>query len=131
VGVALNPATPPGVLEHVLGDLDVVLVMTVNPGFSGQSLVESALPKIGAVKRLARKSKARVRIAVDGHVSERTAPQMVAQGATVLVGGRSGVFRPDLPPAEALVRLRRALEGHRARAQRPSGGDAGRPARRV
>ena len=108
-GVALNPATPPGALEYVLAEVEVVLVMTVNPGFSGQVLVPSAIPKIGEIKRLARKQKARVRIAVDGHVSEESAPQMVAQGATILIAGRSGVFRPDLPPPEALARLRRAV----------------------
>jgi ribulose-phosphate 3-epimerase len=114
-GVALNPATPPAALEYVLGEVDLVLVMTVDPGFSGQALVESAIPKIGEIARLARRQKAKVRIAVDGHVSERTAPEMVAQGATVLVGGRSGVFRPDLAPAEGLARLRRAVEKRRAR----------------
>ena len=114
-GVALNPATPPGALEYVLAEVDVVLVMAVNPGFSGQALVASAIPKIGEVKRLARRWKARLRIAVDGHVSEETAPRMVAEGATVLIGGRAGVFRPDLPPGEALARLRRAVERGAAR----------------
>jgi len=112
-GVALNPATPPSAVEDVLGEVSVALVMTVNPGFSGQALVDSAIPKIGEIARLARRRKAQVRIAVDGHVSEETAPEMVAQGATILVGGRSGVFRGDVPPAEALAGLRRAAEGGR------------------
>ena len=120
-GAALNPATAPSAVEEVLGDVSVVLVMTVHPGFSGQALVDSAVPKIAEIARLARSRQAEVRIAVDGHVSEESAPEMVRQGATILVGGRSGVFRPGVPPGEALAGLRRAAEGAML------DGDAGKP----
>ncbi|UCH36419.1 MAG: ribulose-phosphate 3-epimerase [Armatimonadota bacterium] len=106
--VALNPATSPSAIEYVLDDVSMALVMTVNPGFSGQDIVASALPKIDRLHAMIAERRLDVRIAVDGHVSPSTAPDMVRRGAQILIGGRSGVFLPDLSLAEAISQLRAA-----------------------
>lgn len=90
-GLALNPATPVSVLEHVIDDLDLILVMTVNPGFGGQAFIP-LLDKIKKVKELVEKSGKRIDIQVDGGVVPETAKQVVAAGANVLVAGTS-VFK--------------------------------------
>jgi len=107
--VALNPATPESALEYILEDVSMVLVMTVNPGFAGQGLVRSALPKIDRISDMIRQRGLDVRIAVDGHVSPATAPDMVRRGAQVLIGGRSGVFLPGLTLSEGMSQLRATL----------------------
>jgi ribulose-phosphate 3-epimerase len=96
-GVSLNPATPESVVEYVLGEIDLILVMTVNPGFGGQSFLTSQLEKI---RRLRTMTAGRgIRIEVDGGITPETAPLAIAAGATVLVAG-SSVFRsPDLAAA--------------------------------
>jgi len=106
--VALNPATPPSAIEYVLDDVSMVLVMTVSPGFSGQEIVRSALPKIDRMSEMIRERGLDVTVAVDGHVSADTAADMVRRGAQILIGGRSGLFLPGLSLAEALNRLREA-----------------------
>ena len=88
-GVALNPATPLGVLHHILDLLDVVLIMTVNPGAGGQPFLSSQLEKIRAAYRLLQDTD--VKIAVDGGIDARTAPLVRAAGAEVLVAG-SAIF---------------------------------------
>jgi ribulose-phosphate 3-epimerase len=89
-GVSLNPATPESVVEYVLGEIDLILVMTVNPGFGGQSFLTSQLEKI---RRLRAMTAGRgIRIEVDGGITPETAPLAIAAGATVLVAG-SSVFR--------------------------------------
>jgi ribulose-phosphate 3-epimerase len=113
--VALNPATPPAAVEYILGDVAMVLVMTVNPGFAGQELVRSALPKIDRIKEMIRVRELAVRVAVDGHVSAETAPEMVRRGADILVGGRSGLFLPKLTLAQAMRELRAAATGQSER----------------
>mgnify|MGYP001480220747 CR=1 FL=1 len=89
-GVALNPATPVNVLEHVLDDVDLILVMSVNPGFGGQSFIPSAVDKVARVKALI--GERPVVIEVDGGVTVDTAPAIVRAGARALVAG-SAVFR--------------------------------------
>lgn len=106
--VALNPATPPAAIEYVLEDVWMVLVMTVNPGFAGQALVRSALPKINHLAATVKDRGLDVRIAVDGHASAETAPDMVRRGAEILVGGRTGLFLPNLTLTESMGRLRAA-----------------------
>jgi len=91
VGIALCPLTPIDVLEYVLEDVDLVLQMTVEPGFGGQAFMESVLPKIKGVKRMIDSRELRVDLAVDGGINERTAPLVVEAGANVLVMG-SAVF---------------------------------------
>jgi ribulose-phosphate 3-epimerase len=87
VGVALNPATPVVAIEHVLGDVDLVLVMSVNPGFGGQSFIAVQLEKLRALrKRLDALGRA-VDLEVDGGINSETAPAAIAAGADVLVAG--------------------------------------------
>jgi ribulose-phosphate 3-epimerase len=86
-GVALNPATPVEALDHVLGDIDLVLVMSVNPGFGGQSFIASQLDKIRAVRRRIDESGRAIDLEVDGGVNAETAAAVVAAGADVLVAG--------------------------------------------
>ena len=92
-GVALNPHTPPELIEYVLGDLDLILVMSVNPGFGGQKFIPSALAKIRALDLLLRERGLRdaVDIEVDGGVNANTAHAVATAGADVLVAG-SAVF---------------------------------------
>ena len=86
-GVSLNPATPPDTLSYVMGEFDLALVMTVNPGFGGQKMILQALAKIGELKKLLEKHAVEAEIEVDGGVSVETAPLMIRQGATILVAG--------------------------------------------
>jgi ribulose-phosphate 3-epimerase len=91
-GVALNPATPLNVLDYVIDKLDFVLLMTVNPGYSGQKLVDSTLDKIAQCRKLLNQHGAQVPIEVDGNVSFEHIPRMVAAGADILVAGTSSLF---------------------------------------
>lgn len=89
-GVALNPATPPECLEYVLDDLDYVLVMSVNPGFSGQSFLPAVLPKIRAVRAMV--GERDVRIGVDGGVNAETAAMARQAGADLMIAA-SAIFK--------------------------------------
>jgi len=95
-GVSLNPATPAKMLDYVLEDIDLVLVMSVNPGFGGQKFIASQLKKIEAIANRVAKENLSVDIEVDGGIDAATAPQAVGAGATVLVAG-TAAFRggPD------------------------------------
>ena len=86
-GCVLNPATPLAAIENVLGDLDLVLVMSVNPGFGGQSFIESQLRKIEAIRKMIDKTGKAIHLEVDGGVDAATAPRVIAAGADVLVAG--------------------------------------------
>jgi ribulose-phosphate 3-epimerase len=86
-GVSLNPATPAKMLDYVLEELDLVLVMSVNPGFGGQSFIDSQLRKIEAIRKAIDKTGKTIDLEVDGGVDARTAPMVVAAGADVLVAG--------------------------------------------
>ena len=86
-GVSLNPATPVSAMEHVLGDIDLVLVMTVNPGFGGQKFIESQLEKIATLRRMIDESGRDIDLEVDGGITRETAPKAIAAGADVLVAG--------------------------------------------
>jgi len=91
-GVSLNPATPAKMLDYVLEDIDLVLVMSVNPGFGGQKFISSQLRKIEAIAKRAAKENLDVLIEVDGGIDAETAPLAVSAGANVLVAG-SATFR--------------------------------------
>ncbi|MGE3143296.1 MAG: ribulose-phosphate 3-epimerase [Hyphomonadaceae bacterium] len=108
VGVSLNPATPVDALDYLIGEIDLVLVMSVNPGFGGQSFIESQLAKIAAVRKRIDACGRDIILEVDGGVNAATAPRAVAAGATALVAG-SAVFTGD-PAAYAanIARLRPA-----------------------
>src|SRR5574339_853676 len=91
-GVSLNPATPAKMLDYVLEELDLVLVMSVNPGFGGQKFIANQLKKIEAIANRVAKEGLKVDIEVDGGIDAATAPQAIDAGATVLVAG-TAVFR--------------------------------------
>ena len=90
--IAINPATPVSSLEAILDDLDMVLVMTVNPGFGGQSFIESSITKLRALRRMMREHGVNPLVQVDGGVSAKNAERIVEAGANVLVAG-SAVFK--------------------------------------
>ncbi len=106
-GVALNPATPIDVLDHVWEGIDLVTVMSVNPGFGGQSFIPGALPKIAALRARIDASGRQIDLEVDGGVNNETAPQVIAAGADVLVAG-SATFSGG---PEAYARNIRTLRG--------------------
>jgi ribulose-phosphate 3-epimerase len=108
-GVAINPATPVVTLEDILGDLDMVLVMTVNPGFGGQKFIESVLPKITRVRQMIVERGRTCDVEVDGGIGVATAPLAVRAGANLLVAGAS-VFNDKESVAAAIRRLRESLE---------------------
>jgi ribulose-phosphate 3-epimerase len=109
VGLALNPATPASVLEEVLPDLDLVLVMTVNPGFGHQHFIHSVLPKIQRVRRMIEQMRPGCELELDGGIDAVTARLGVAAGACVLVAGTS-VFGDDEGVDSAMKKLRTATE---------------------
>jgi ribulose-phosphate 3-epimerase len=109
VGVALNPATHIYSLDYVIEELDHVLIMTVNPGFKGQNLVEQTLPKIQDMKRLLESIKSNASIGVDGNVSLKNIPRMIQGGANYLVGGSSGLFIKNEDLTISLERFREAI----------------------
>ncbi|SPP63941.1 ribulose-phosphate 3-epimerase [Nitrospira lenta] len=90
-GVTLNPATPVSVLQEILADVDLVLVMSVNPGFGGQKFIPSVLKKIVAIREMLDRLQSRALLEVDGGVKPDNAAQIIAAGATVLVAG-SAIF---------------------------------------
>ncbi len=108
-GVALNPSTPLSAIENVIKDIDVLLIMTVNPGFGGQRFISDMLPKIEKARQMGDIAEADFDIAVDGGIDVTTAPMVVRAGANVLIAG-SGVFggRPRI--TEAFNALKAAAE---------------------
>lgn len=102
VGVSLNPHTPESVLEYVLDALDVILVMSVNPGFGGQSFIPSVVPKIRRIREMV--GDRDLRIEVDGGINAETAPIVIQAGANALVAG-SAIFKAD-DYAAAIAALR-------------------------
>jgi ribulose-phosphate 3-epimerase len=105
-GVALNPGTPPGAIEYVVDDLDLVLVMSVNPGFGGQSFIPSALAKVRQIKTLV--GSRPVEVSVDGGVQLEHAGPLARAGATLLVAGSAVFGAPD--PGARVKALRTASE---------------------
>ncbi len=111
-GVALNPATPADTLSEILPFLNLVLVMTVNPGFGGQSFIHAALPKVGRVREMAAERRlSGLHVQVDGGIDVETAPLAVEAGANVLIAG-SSVFRGPGSIAENFRALENAVGVH-------------------
>lgn len=104
--VTLNPATPVSVLEDIIGDVEMVLLMSVNPGFGGQRFIENTISKVKRLKKLIAESCSKALIEVDGGVQAETAPRLVAAGVDVLVSG-SYVFKAANP--DEVIRNLRAL----------------------
>lgn len=105
-GVSLNPHTPVHVLEDIIADLDLVLIMSVNPGFGGQKFIPQALEKVKKLKKMITDSGSRALIEVDGGVTLDNAPTLVAAGADVLVAGNTVFSSPD--PAATIKQLKQA-----------------------
>ena len=95
-GVALNPHTPVELLEGIIHEIDLVLIMSVNPGFGGQKFIESTYEKVRKVKALITKNGAETKIEIDGGVNSANAKKLIEAGADVLVAG-SFVFKSDNP----------------------------------
>ncbi|MEE9122911.1 MAG: ribulose-phosphate 3-epimerase [candidate division NC10 bacterium] len=106
-GVAINPATPVGLLEDILGNLDLVLVMTVNPGFGGQEFIASTVTKIRCARELLNARRLSADLEVDGGIEPHTAHEAVAAGANVLVAG-TAIFQQADGIAAAMQRLLRS-----------------------
>jgi ribulose-phosphate 3-epimerase len=102
----LNPQTSEESLRYLLGDLDQVLVMTVNPGFAGQGFIRSVVPKIRAIRKMIEAAGVEVEIEVDGGISTETAKMVASEGATILVAGSAVFGQADR--GEAIARIREA-----------------------
>ena len=103
-GAVLNPSTPPEALDYVLGLCDVILVMSVNPGFGGQKFIPEVLPKIRALRRACNERGLSPRIEVDGGINHETAPLVIAAGADALVAGNAVYSADDYGRAIAALR---------------------------
>jgi ribulose-phosphate 3-epimerase len=108
-GIVINPATPAAVLEEIVGDVDQVLVMTVNPGFGHQHFIDTTLPKIARVREIVERRQPGCDVEVDGGIDADTAPLVVRAGANVLVAG-SSIFGDREGIAAAMSRLRNVAE---------------------
>ena len=109
-GASLSPATPLATIDGVLPDLDLVLLMTVNPGFAGQAFIEGVIDKVASLRRILDERKLAVELEVDGGISAQNVQNVVQAGARVLVAG-SAVFRPGESVAQTMARLRASMEG--------------------
>jgi ribulose-phosphate 3-epimerase len=108
VGVSLNPATPLSSLDEVLPLLDLVLVMTVNPGFGGQTFIDSMMDKIVRLRRILDERQVTAELEVDGGITTLIAPKVAKAGAEVLVAG-AAIFSSKLGATKALQEMKRAL----------------------
>ena len=108
VGVSVNPATPLSSLDEVLPLLDLVLVMTVNPGFGGQAFIDSMMDKIVRMRKTLDDKQAKAELEVDGGITTSIAPKVAKAGAEVLVAG-AAIFSSKLGAAKALQEMRKAL----------------------
>jgi ribulose-phosphate 3-epimerase len=106
-GVSLNPATPLGAVEEFLPHVDLVLIMSVNPGFGGQSFIPETLPRIASMRKMLDDRKLSVELEVDGGITADNTPDIVKAGANVLVVGNS-IFRAKEGISRAIRRLREA-----------------------
>ncbi|MCI0636273.1 MAG: ribulose-phosphate 3-epimerase [Actinobacteria bacterium] len=104
-GVALNPATPVEAVDYVLGDVDLILAMTVNPGFGGQAFIPAVLPKIEALRKRIRESGRPIHLEVDGGIKPANVQEVARAGADVFVAGSAIFGQPDYA---AVIRAMRA-----------------------
>lgn len=105
-GVTLNPSTPVSMLEDIIQDVDMVLLMSVNPGFGGQAFIENTINKVKRLRRMIAEAGSKAVIEVDGGVQAETAPRLVAAGVDVLVSG-SYIFKSSNP--EGVIKSLKAL----------------------
>jgi ribulose-phosphate 3-epimerase len=116
-GVSLNPATPAATIGEILNDVELVLVMTVNPGYGGQTFIEHTLRKIAQVREMLDSAGSAAELEVDGGIGPQTAERAVAAGATVLVAGTSVFGAPEGVPAAVSAIRQAAQMGQRAQAE--------------
>jgi ribulose-phosphate 3-epimerase len=109
-GVAINPATPAAMVEEILPDIELLLMMTVNPGFGGKQFIAGTLPELRRARQMIDQLRPGCELEVDGGVEPHTIRQVVEAGATVIVAG-SSVFSAPGGAAEGLARLRQGLTG--------------------
>ena len=107
-GVVLNPSTPLVTLEEIINEVDQVLLMSVNPGFGGQSFIEASVDKMQRLRRLCDVRSAHAELEIDGGIDPQTAPRVVNVGATMLVAG-SAVFHAQGGPGEGVRKLRESV----------------------
>ena len=119
-GVVLNPATPIDAVAHVLDLTDIIMVMTVNPGFGGQAFIASQLPKIAALRRMIDESGHDIVLQIDGGITPKTTPGVLAAGATCLIAGTAVYGAPDY--AQAITEIRTALPALPAQTSISQGG---------
>ncbi len=110
VGVALNPATPVSYLEHLLPEVDLVLIMSVNPGFGGQTFIASQLDKIRRVSAMIEACAKPIELEVDGGINRETAPLVIEAGANVLVAGTAGFAGGAAAYAENIAALKQCAD---------------------
>jgi len=113
-GVVLNPSTSLSTLEEVLNDLDLILLMSVNPGFGGQSFIEASVDKVRRLRHLLDERGAHAALEIDGGIDAQTAPRVVIAGATMLVAG-SSVFRAQGGAGEGVRKLRASFSNEELR----------------
>jgi ribulose-phosphate 3-epimerase len=111
--VSLNPGTPPDMVEYVLGDLNMILVMTVNPGFESQEFIPEVLPKIERLKEMIRQRGLKTEIEVDGGINPETIQQVSAAGAEVFVAGSAIFYSEDYGETIKLMRERMVPSGRK------------------
>ena len=107
-GISINPATSLSMLDEILSEVDLVLVMTVNPGFGGQTFIENTLDKISRLRAELDRRKLNIELEVDGGINTKTAPRVVKSGATALVAG-AAIFSSGESIEDAIKKLRQSL----------------------
>ena len=109
--VALNPATPLESIEYVLEDVDMVLIMTVNPGFAGQQFIPAMVKKVEKLSKMIEERGLEIDIEVDGNINERTIKLLKEVGANVFVGGTSSIFQPGADIVAAARLMKKQCKG--------------------
>ena len=112
VGVALNYATPLSVLDYIMDDIDLVVLMAINPGIVGHKLIPGALRKIADLREKLNKSGHKIMIEIDGGVTPESAAQMIEAGANLLVCGTSAIFKPGEPVGIRIRQFRDIIDNH-------------------
>jgi len=109
-GLAINPATPENHLKYIISEIDLIIVMTVDPGFAGQRFIPQVIPKIEKLRDMVEKKNLKIDIAVDGNIKEETIRKTKKAGANVFIGGTSAIFRPDRELEEAAREFKRICQ---------------------
>lgn len=109
-GLAINPATPENHLKYIISEIDLIIVMTVDPGFAGQRFIPQVIPKIEELRDMVEKKNLKIDIAVDGNIKEETIRKTKKAGANVFIGGTSAIFRPDRELEEAAREFKRICQ---------------------